>query len=405
MNRKLIQILNSGYLFLSLFAANLNANAMQLSDSAQLSLLTCSPSDMVYALYGHTALRIKDEINQIDIIFNYGIFDFSESDFIYRFAKGETDYNLGCQNFSSFLYEYAQRKSGVTEQILNLTVEEKQRIFDALIINAKPENRTYRYSFFDDNCSTRPRILIEKNISGTVEYPEILKPTTFRAIVHHCNRNHSWLIFGIDLALGAPLNDSINQDKQMFLPENLMKVFSSAKIKQIDGTYKNLVSKTLELVPPDIENSETTKKIFDFTPLMAARIFLVLVLIISVFEFKSKSKKYFYGLDFCIFLLYGLTGCVLAFLSFFSEHPAVFPNYSMIWANPLHTVVAVILLFKPQGKTVAGYMKIYSIILTLLIISWTVFSQYFNPAFLPLALTLCLRTLFYTLRNRILINR
>ncbi|MDR0385625.1 MAG: DUF4105 domain-containing protein [Prevotellaceae bacterium] len=374
------------------FATDAQLRELRLSDSAFISLLTCEPIDgMAYTVYGHTAVRVCDHVSGLDYVYNYGIFDFSSPNFIYRFAKGELNYKLGISRFSDFLEEYSIRKSGVTEQILNLTKDEKQKVFDALRINHLPENRTYLYNFLFDNCSTRPRILLEKNISGTIVYPEILHQTTFRTIVHRCNRNHRWLTFGIDLALGAPLDSPVGQSQQLFLPENLMQVFSYTKIIRPDGTERNLVSETRKLAPsyPAIE------KPVDSNPSVISWLFFIFVLLVSLSELRY--KRYFRIFDSMLFFVYGLTGCLLFFLSFISIHPAVFPNFSIIWAHPLLIVLSVLLLIKPL-RTIAGYcMLVNGTVSLLFILVWGFFPQEFNAAFFPLALAVCIRSLLHSI--------
>jgi hypothetical protein len=373
---------------------------LRLSDSAYISLLTCDPFDvMAYTLYGHTALRINDPEQGIDVVYNYGVFDYTAPNFLYRFAKGELNYKLGISHFVHFFDEYSERKSGITEQILNLTKEEKQKTIDALQINRLPENRVYLYNFLFDNCSTRPRILLEKTISGTVKYPEILQPTTFRTIVHRCNINHRWLTFGIDLALGAPLDDSIGQNHQLFIPEYLMQVFDRAKIIQPNGEAKDLIIETRKLAPsyPIIENP------LDSNPLVISWLFFVFVTLITFWEWRC--KKYFRLLDFVLFVVAGLTGCLLFFLSFISIHPAVFPNFSIIWAHPLHIILAVSLFIKPLKMFVRYYMLVNGIILLLFISGWHFFPQEFNAAFFPLVLTLCLRSLLSGWRVKMRIKK
>ena len=148
-------------LFLLFTAVSLQAQYPLLSKDAEISLLTVSPSeDEVYTVYGHTALRVRDASKKLDTVFNYGIFDFSKPNFIYRFAKGETDYRLAAQYTRDFLIEYEMRGSEVTEQILDIDSAGKARIWEALMINNRPENRVYRYNFFFDNCATRPAAII-----------------------------------------------------------------------------------------------------------------------------------------------------------------------------------------------------------------------------------------------------
>ena len=135
--------------------------AFELSNHSEISILTCSPGNKPYSVYGHSAIRVRDSIFRYDVVFNYGIFDFNSSNFVMRFAKGQTNYLLGTTRFETFFKGYVIERRGVLEQRLNLTLIEKQKIFDFLLWNADPENRVYRYNFFFDNCEN----LLHKQMS------------------------------------------------------------------------------------------------------------------------------------------------------------------------------------------------------------------------------------------------
>ena len=118
-------------------------------DSVEFSLLTCQPHDEVYSLYGHTAIRYHElRPGGLDWAFNYGVFDFKKPHFVARFVFGLTDYELGAYPYKYFVKEYRRFGSMVTEQVLNLTDEEKMALHDALAINLRPENKIYRYNYF-----------------------------------------------------------------------------------------------------------------------------------------------------------------------------------------------------------------------------------------------------------------
>lgn len=233
----------------------------RLSDEAQISILTAAPSDdEVYTLYGHTAIRVIDTLHKLDVVFNYGIFDFSKPNFIYRFTKGETDYKLAAYNFSHYIIEYQMRGSEVTEQVLNLTPEEINKIWNALITNAQPENAVYRYNFFFDNCATRPVAIVEEQVSGKVKYNDPPKPQTFRDLINYCTRNNSWLTFGCDLALGSPTDRIATPHEMMFLPVYLKEEFEKATIVNPDGSERKLIKQTNRLSEEVIDDTNGTKE-------------------------------------------------------------------------------------------------------------------------------------------------
>ncbi|MBO7367367.1 MAG: DUF4105 domain-containing protein, partial [Paludibacteraceae bacterium] len=158
-----MRLLKSAIRTLCLIAAALTAPyALQasetqslLSDSAKVSIITCSPGTEIYELFGHSAIRVYDKNNGIDEVFNYGLFDFNQESFIYRFVRGKTDYMVGSCSTSYFLWEYLDRGSAVTEYVLDLSRTDKVKIFTYLIENTLPENRTYRYNFIFNNCATK----------------------------------------------------------------------------------------------------------------------------------------------------------------------------------------------------------------------------------------------------------
>lgn len=188
------------------------------TDSIQFSLLTCAPGSEIYALFGHTAIRYQNFSKGVDLVFNYGMFSFDTPHFVYRFVKGETDYQLGITPYSYFESEYAFRGSSVYQQVLNLTYLEKISLLKLLQDNYLPENRVYRYNYFYDNCTTRARDQIERSIQGKVVYPSVDWHKTFRGIVHEFTKGSPWDELGIDLCLGAEADKPIDLRQQMFAP-------------------------------------------------------------------------------------------------------------------------------------------------------------------------------------------
>ena len=122
------------------------------ADSIRVSLLTCSPHDEIYSLYGHTAIRYEDKASKTDIVVNYGMFSFKKPFFVARFVLGLTDYEMGIQDFNDFCYEYQYFGSQVTQQEINLTPEEKGQLLKALQDNYA-NARVYRYNHNRNYCS------------------------------------------------------------------------------------------------------------------------------------------------------------------------------------------------------------------------------------------------------------
>ena len=208
-------------------------------DGIRLSLLTCGPGTEIYSLFGHTALRYEDRRRGIDAVFNYGLFSFDTPNFVLRFTLGETYYQLGATDYKYFLAEYQMTNRDVWQQTLNLSSEEKRRLIALLEENYRPENRVYLYNFFHDNCSTRPRDLVERTVKGRLHYADDMTTTdtgrSFRDIVHQYCKGDPWSQFGIDLCLGSEADRPISRRQMMFAPFYLKDFFATAMLADSTG--------------------------------------------------------------------------------------------------------------------------------------------------------------------------
>src|ERR1700754_237019 len=175
------------------------------TDSCHLhiSLLTCSPGEELYSSFGHTAIRVSDRATGMDIVFNYGTFDDSDSYFYLKFTRGLMLYALSAYSFRDFQYEYKMQNLGVIEQTLQLSCDEKNKLLKQLQQNAQEANRYYYYYFLDDNCTTRAKDMIRKNAAAGLTLNNIL-PTdrpTFRNLIHSYldKSDQPWSKLGIDI--------------------------------------------------------------------------------------------------------------------------------------------------------------------------------------------------------------
>ncbi len=371
-------------------------HARQSRDSIQLSLVTCAPGNEIYALFGHTAIRYQNFTQGVDLVFNYGMFSFSTPHFVYRFVKGETDYQLGISPYSYFEAEYAMRGSSVWQQTLNLTYDEKVRLLGLLEENYRPENRTYRYNYFYDNCTTRARDQIEKCIRGKVVYSAGSPRKTFRSIVHEFTAGSPWDEMGIDFCLGAEADRPIDNRRQMFAPFYMKAFASSAYILGEDGTQRPLVLREEKIV--DVEPE--TELPFPLSPMMAASLFLALNVLVGWWQWKR--RRIFWGWDILLYLSQGVAGCVVAFLFFVSVHPTVGSNWLLWLFNPLPLLYLPVMVYRDMKRKKDLYHWINAVYLTIFIALFLLLPQKFNLTVLPLALGLLVNAVSHVLvyKNR-----
>ena len=379
-------------LFIFLQPLRAQENKKNLSDSIQISLLTCSPGAEIYSLFGHTALRYENFTQGIDIVFNYGLFSFNAPNFILRFALGETDYQLGISNYKEFMAEYSYFERSVWQQTLNLRQKEKEHLIQLLEENYRPENRMYRYNFFYDNCATRPRDQIEKAINGTLQYADNMTSIdtgkSFRDIIHQYTKRHEWAQFGIDFCIGSKADKSITRREMMFAPFYVKDFLSSSYIIDKKGTKRPLILAERKIL--DFNKEERESKALIITPIRAS--LLLFILITSITIYGIKHKKIYWGIDLVLFLTAGLTGCILCFLVLFSQHPDVSPNYLLLLFHPLHLFLLPWIITALRRKQRNWYFILNSIVLTFFMLLWWAIPQRIDLAILPLALCLWVRT-------------
>ncbi len=385
------KLITSAFLFVILSLLSLTAQ-IQLSDSARISLLTVSPwTGAIYSLYGHTVLKVEDDSTGVDAAFNYGYFDSSQPYFMYHFIKGETDYVLGVTTYQDFLIENQMKGLEVVEQELNLSTAQKQQLWDLLYINSLPENRRYRYNFLFDNCATRPRDMVEMIIQKPVQYPPTRSNQTFRDLIHECVNEFAWMKFGIDLVIGSDADKFITDREKMFLPLYLMEAFRDANVLNNDTINTPLVKSTNIILESDSEEVNNSEQ-FIIKPAAVAFALLLFTLIISFLQARYNYHKTGLIYDSILFTVAGVAGLVVTFLVFFSEHPAVSPNWNLSWLHFMHLIIAVLFWVKSMEKVVYYYHFINFAALSLFLISWCFLPQQLPLATIPFAMSLWLRS-------------
>ena len=367
-------------------------------DSVEVSLLTCSPGTEAYQLYGHTALRVKDCPRRADLVFNYGVFDFRVSHFVWRFILGECDYWVDCFPYSYFVEDYGNRGSSVTEQVLDLTAEEKLRLYVGLVQNTQPENKTYRYNFLTNNCTTKARDMIERAVEGRLVYEEADEHVTYRQLLHHCTQAYPWSEQGNDILLGADCDTLLSDRAAQFLPEQLMRYLETAQIYDSLNNRRPLIRETRVLLEARPQANAERRKGYVArlaTPTGISAVLLLLFLFIILVEYRT--QRMWWVIDALSMTLQGIAGTLLCFMFFFSLHPTMDSNWQVWVFNPLP------LLFMPwvvrcaiKGK-VCLYHYFNMLWLTLFLVFSLWIPQDFSTMTLPLALALLLRSVSYYL--------
>lgn len=352
----------------------------QSPDSADVYMITCAPGNASYSIYGHTALRITMRGTGFDMVYNWGIFDFSTPNFVYRFAKGKLDYMLGAYDYERFLEEYISEGRSVWSQKLNLTTAEKQKLFDLINENLKPENVKYRYDFFFDNCATRVRDIVSAAATDTVIYPVKEESRSFRQLIDPFQKVLPWLDFGADMLLGLQADKKASVADEMFLPIFLRDNFAGSVIVH-DGRQEPLAGPPETVV--DIPAAETGNRAW-VPPVVFWIIFVFTVLVTFVFKRPGLEKV----LDYIFYFLFSVIALLLVFTNLLSEHDALHLNLLFLGINVL---IAVLFIMMIAGEKAVKMSRLTLTISVLWLPVSLIAGQGINPALIPLVLTIMVR--------------
>ncbi len=383
------------FLFITL---SISAWAQGLSDSAQISVLTVSPGDELYSKFGHSAIRVKDLQNNIDWVFNYGTFDFHTPHFYIKFIRGRLNYMLSVQSFRSFMYIYNKEERWVDEQVLNLTKQQKQRIFNFLMWNARRENRYYLYDFLFDNCATRVRDVVFDQMRDSIVFQNKQLNLTFRQAFNAYMKGNPWILFGENLLVGSVADKPMTAWEAMYLPDYLEQYFDSVRVVRNGNTIPIVKIKKRIL---DYHREIPRTPIYN--PLVIFSLLALLVLFVSYKDLRTGRRRR--GLDFTLFFILGLAGVVIAFLWFFSDHNAAKQNWNILWTMPLNFIYAFFLWkksipswLKTFTKGLFAYYILVSVILAAGWLGLRIIPQQFDLAILPL-LVMVLSRLYVLIKN------
>lgn len=370
---------------------------MQKRDSISFSVITCTPGADVYAKFGHTALRMINHSTREDVVFNYGCFNYNSENFLFKFILGQTDYLLEAEPTESFLYRYSYMGNGVMEQVVNLTADEADKLRAMLFENLLPENQEYRYKWIGNNCTDKAKYMIEDAIDGKVLYnfSNIKDDPTVRDILHRCLEQTPWVSFGVDLLLGHEIDNGLTFFKKnnteeshrlkMFIPARFMEAANNAFIERANGTKVSYIKETHQLVEAVYEEGAPSL----LTPTIVFGVLLAIVLFFCFVDLKRKILTLW--LDVILLISQGLTGMIISFLFFFSEHPAVDSNWLVIIFNPIPLFYAIWLVICKKKRLKNHIAHVNLAVLALFLLTMLLCPQSFNIATYLMVLSLLSR--------------
>ncbi|MGK4569256.1 lipoprotein N-acyltransferase Lnb domain-containing protein [Flavobacterium sp. 3HN19-14] len=311
-------------LFLLIFIG-INGFSQQriLSENAFVSVLTADTGNELYSLFGHTAIRVSDPINGIDVVFNYGTFDFRTPNFYLKFVKGDLQYFVSTSTYEGFVEEYIYENRGVYEQKLNLTQAQKQEIFNHLVAVLSSEEKYYTYKFIDRNCTTMVVEQVESTIKNKISLKVKDAGNANRRILYGYLHEHFYENLGINIMFGCKTDKDLYN---LYLP---LQFLESIKITKNSVTGQPLTTETATVNP---KNNGAT-------PFSFRNSFYSYLLVIIIIALANKRVVYLTWLVIC-----ALLGIFLFWAGFYSLHEELSCNYNVMLFNPLLLVLVVFVL-------------------------------------------------------------
>lgn len=340
-----------------------SASAQFSSDSLHCSILTCGSGEALYSTFGHTAIRVRELDTGADWVFDYGVFDFEESFFVFKFLRGSLRYQLAVRPFEEFYQSYAEEGRLLYEQELLLNATQEKTLYHLLLENYREENRYYYYNFIQDNCATRIRDIIKRSINARPAADHLVDSTYRDCLKAHLG-NKPWLEAGIDLALGQTTDELMPEGSGLFLPNG----FSAGLNDYLEVRSLSVPVYLLQEQKETVAKPKLTPALFSWSVLG------MVILLLLLFPTWRPRFRYYHA------LIYGLAGSLLLFLWLGTRHTATAQNWNLLWLNPFWLLW--VLFPGTNWSSVLRILLLSVAVLPLLVWNWV--PQYLPSFIIPL---------------------
>ncbi|MDE2148263.1 MAG: DUF4105 domain-containing protein [Gammaproteobacteria bacterium] len=304
--------------------------------AVRISLLTFGPGQIYWERFGHNAILVRDPRNGEALVYNYGIFDFSQKNFFLNFARGVMRYRIAADPLGADLAMYAAEGRSVTEQALDLSPAQSGKLARFLAWNARPENAQYAYDYFVDNCSTRVRDALDLALGGILHRQLTALPAAhnYRFEATRLIWPDHWLMLGMDVALGPAADRPLNLWQESFIPMVLARALRQVAVTDAAGHVRPLVVAERVLLPGALPPAPAAPPDLRL-PFLLAGLTLAAMLLWLARAGRGAHRWPFTALAGTLWLICGLGGLVLAAMWSLTEHWAAWGNENLLLLDPL----------------------------------------------------------------------
>lgn len=332
--------------FLLLAMSNYVQSQTTLSDRSFISLITCGPGNELYSVFGHTGIRVADPATGMDVVYNYGMFNFDTPNFYTKFVKGDLQYYAAVNSYADFVYTYQYYNRDVLEQKLNFTQQQKQQIADKLATDIVSDSKYYTYKYFERNCTTMVADIINAHLPVKISSKNEDEGKTYRKIVVERLHNSFYENLGISLIFGYRTDSTLHN---LFLPIQLLQGIENTKLA--DGTP---LSGPVQTIHKSTAEPETSIWNNFYT-------FIAACLILMALSNNIVIRRSLYA-------IFGLLGIFFSVVGLYSFHTEISQNYNVLLVNPLMLALLYFSFAKNKKAT-----QIMAIVLLALVFIYIIF--------------------------------
>lgn len=300
----------------------------------RVDLYTYGPGTIYWERFGHDALVIADTASGESDAFNYGLFNFSERDFLLNFARGRMTYMAAAWPTADDLAQYQSEGRWIVDQQLNLTPPQRAALRDFLVWNVQPRNARYAYDYYTQNCTTRIRDALDRALGGALREQTQSQPRafTYRSQTDRLMAGQPWLMLLFDLGLGPYADQPLNGWSGSFLPSQLMD--SLRGVRTPDG--QPLVISETRIANARLPAPPFSPPDLRWPLLVAGLVCGILFAFAGWFRRCSRIARYSLAFGSALYAFCaGIAGVLMLVLWFATAHRAAWANENLLLFNPL----------------------------------------------------------------------
>ena len=325
-------------LLAGLFVTSVRAQVLDPDSGAvlRIALVTAAPGDIYWQRFGHNALLVENTVSGDARFYNFGMFDFEQTNFLLNFVRGRMIYRLDATPPDVDLAHFAAEGRSVWVQELNLAPQQRYAVAEMLGQNALPENAEYRYDYFAQNCSTRVRDVLDAVLDGRLKETMSARARgeTDRSLAIAYASPEPWLAVGIDLGLGPAADRKLSFWDEMFLPLRLRELLRDMRVTDARGYPQPLVAREWTAYHGRLDDQVPPPP--RWLPAFAiAGLTLAMLAALVLRARRGIGRSIGLGVIALLLLTLGLGGVVLAGLWAFTDHAIAYGNLNLVLFSPL----------------------------------------------------------------------